>query len=118
MQFFLHPWAYEYCISLLHKYTKRYNVSPLAYCLMPNHYHFVLAQRPTGSITRCIQTLFNAYVQGHNKLHRHSGTLFQGSAKHRHVDSDEYAVQVVRSIHLNPVRAGIVRRAEDWRYSD
>lgn len=118
MQLFLHSWNYEYCASLLHKYTKQYMVSLLAYCLMPNHYHLVLVQQPTGSITRCIQSLFNAYVQGFNKLHKHSGTLFQGSPKHRHIDSDEYAVQVIRYIHLNPVRGGIVRRAEDWRHSD
>ncbi|GJQ21542.1 MAG: hypothetical protein HBSIN02_18970 [Bacteroidia bacterium] len=118
MQLFLHAWDYEYCTSLLYKYTKKYAVSLLAYCLMPNHYHLVLAQRPNGSITRCIQSLFNAYVQGFNKLHKHSGTLFQGTAKHRHIDSDEYVVQIVRYTHLNPVRAGIVARAEDWPYSD
>ncbi|MEP0822442.1 MAG: transposase [Ignavibacterium sp.] len=118
MQLFLHQWDYDYCTSLLHKYTKKYSVSLLAYCLMPNHYHLILAQQPTGSITRCIQSLFNAYVQGFNKLHRHSGTLFQGTARHRHIDSDEYAVHVVRYVHLNPVRAGIVNRAEDWRHSD
>lgn len=118
MQLFLQQWDYEYCTSLLHKYTKKYSVLLLAYCLMPNHYHLILAQQPTGSITRCIQSLFNAYVQGFNKLHRHSGTLFQGTARHRHIDSDEYAIQVVRYVHLNPVRAGIVNRAEDWRHSD
>lgn len=118
MQLFLHPWDYEYCTSLLYKYTRKYDVSLLAYCLMPNHYHLVLAQRPDGSISRCLQTLFNTYVQGYNKVHTHSGTLFQGSARHRHVDSEGYAVQVVRYIHLNPVRAGLVRRAGEWRHSD
>ena len=72
---FLNSANYLYCISLLHKYVEKYSVSLSAYCLMPNHYHFVLRQEEDGSISRCIQTLFNAYTQGFNKVTGHEGTV-------------------------------------------
>lgn len=115
---FLNPQNYRYCLRLLSKYTLKYSVSLLGYCLMPNHYHLILSQQAGGSISRCIQTTFNAYVQGFNKVHRHSGTQFQGEAKCLLVDSDQYTVDLIRYIHLNPVRAGLTRRASDWRFSD
>jgi putative transposase len=118
LQIFLTRDNYIYCRRLITKYTQKYSVSLLGYCLMPNHYHFILRQLPGGSISRCVQTIFNSYVQGFNKIQKHSGTLFQGSAKSRLVDSDLYAVQLIRYVHLNPVRAGLAQRPEAWEYSD
>jgi|SRR3990172_631150 len=115
---FLHPDNYQYCLRLLHKYVERYLVSLIAYCLMPNHYHLVLRQEMGGSISRCIQTLFNAYTQGFNKVTGHKGTLFQGEAKRALVESDQQLLHLIRYIHLNPVAAGIVERPEEWRFSD
>ena len=115
---FFTPGNYRYCLRLIFKYTLKYCVSLLGYCLMPNHYHLVLAKETGGSISRCVQTIFNAYVQGFNKVHRHSGTLFQGEAKSRLVETDDYAVELIRYIHLNPVRAGLARKVSEWEYSD
>jgi len=115
---FLHPDNYKYCLRLLHKYVQKYSVSLLAYCLMPNHYHLVLRQEMGGSISRCIQTLFNAYTQGFNKVTGHKGTLFQGEARRVLVESDQQLLHLIRYIHLNPVAAGIVERAEEWSPSD
>jgi len=115
---FLNSANYLYCISLLHKYVEKYSVSLSAYCLMPNHYHFVLRQEEDGSISRCIQTLFNAYTQGFNKVTGHEGTVLQGEAKRILVESDEQLVHLIRYIHLNPVVAGMVEFPEEWRFSD
>lgn len=115
---FLNSANYQYCLRLLHKYVKKYSVSLLAYCLMPNHYHFVLRQDAGGSISRCLQTLFNAYTQGFNKVTGHKGTLLQGEAKRILVESDDQLVFLIRYIHLNPVAAGMVEQPEEWRFSD
>jgi hypothetical protein len=48
----------------------------------------------------------------------HSGTLFQGKAKSKFIDSDEYVLQVICYVHLNPVNAGLVQKPEDWLFSD
>jgi putative transposase len=116
----IHPtdFHYTYCLELLDKYRSPYCVSILAYCLMPNHFHLMLQQREGGSISRFIQTTFNAYVQAYNRMENHCGTIFEGSAKKILVESDEYAVQLVAYIHENPVVAGLVVNPEEWKFSD
>ncbi|MBI4546693.1 MAG: transposase [Ignavibacteriae bacterium] len=109
---------YCYLLRLLKKYSTLYKVSVMAYCLMPNHYHFVLRQNERGSISRFVQTTFNAYTQAINVQQKIGGTLFQGRAKSICIDSDRYVLQLIRYIHLNPVIAGLVRNPEDWLFSD
>jgi hypothetical protein len=85
---------------------------------MPNHFHLMLQQCEGGSISRFLQTTFNAYVQAFNRMENHSGTIFQGAAKGILIDSDEYVVQLIAYIHYNPIAAGFVKAQELWRYSD
>lgn len=115
---FFSPENYRYCLRLLQKYKLKYRVAIVAYCLMPNHYHLVLRQSPEGSISNFLRTVFNAYAQAVNRRSGKSGTLFQGRPKARIIDSDAYALQVVRYIHLNPVIAKIVTAPESWQFSD
>ncbi len=109
---------YHKCIELLEKYSAQYHVTVVAYCLMPNHYHMLARQDLGGSISRFLQTTFNAYVQYFNTLERHSGTLFQGPAKSRLIVSDAHLMRSLAYIHTNPVRASLVRDMRDWDYSD
>ena len=109
---------YLYLIGLLEKYIERYNITIVAYCLMPNHYHIVAKQNAGGDIGRYLKTIFNAYTQAINKRFGLSGTLFQGQAKAKHIDSDEYCLQVIRYIHRNPVTAKLVDAIEKWEYSN
>lgn len=85
---------------------------------MPNHYHLFLRQNEGASITRFIQTVFNAYTQTINLLTGHSGTLFQGRVKGLEIASEEHALRLVKYIHYNPVAAGLVAKPEEWKYSD
>lgn len=105
-------------LRLIGKYLSQYRVSVIAYCLMPNHYHLLLRQNENGSISRFIQTVFNAYSQAINLSTGHSGTLFQGRAKGLVITSDQYAVRLARYIHHNPVAAGLAQKPEAWEFSD
>lgn len=109
---------YRYCLLLLKKYSLHYNVSLIAYCLMPNHYHLICRQEAHGSISKFLQTTFNAYYQAVNKQQGHSGTMFEGRAESKHINSDSYICQVVRYIHINPVEAMLVLKPESWKFSD
>jgi len=109
---------YQKCIELIGKYSIRYHVTLVAYCLMPNHYHMLARQEMGGSISRFLQTTFNSYVQYFNTLERHSGTLFQGPAKSKLIVSDAHLMRSLAYIHTNPVRASLVRSVRDWEYSD
>ncbi|MEX0602027.1 MAG: transposase, partial [Bacteroidota bacterium] len=105
-------------VRLLEKYVARYRVTMLAYCLMPNHYHLVVRQEEGGSVSRFLRTTFNAFTQTVNVMTGHSGTLFQGEAKGILVDTDWYALNVICYVHLNPVRARLVRNCADWEFSN
>ena len=107
-----------YCLKLIQKYVKKYDVTVIAYCLMPNHYHLLLRQDSEVSLSKFVNVLFNAYVQAVNNQLGRKGTLFEGRFKHVHVDKDEYLVHLCRYIHLNPVKAHLVSRPEDWVYSN
>jgi REP element-mobilizing transposase RayT len=109
---------YRYCLQLLHKYAVENNVSVLAYCLMPDHYHVMLQQHGDGSIQRCLQATFKEYTQSFNQEHQRSGTLFDGRAKAHEVDNDLYIVQLCADIHLHPVSAQLIHTPEEWEFSD
>ena len=78
----------------------------------------MVQQNRGGSISRFLQTTFNAYVQYFNTLEAHSGTMFQGPAKSKLVGSEAQLMRTVAYIHTNPVRAKLVRKPEEWAYSD
>ncbi len=78
----------------------------------------ILKQEDTGSIGSFLKTVFNAYTQAINRRFSLSGTLFQGQAKVKEIDSEDYCLQVIRYIHLNPLTASLVRSIEEWKYSN
>ncbi|MFQ5419579.1 MAG: transposase, partial [Anaerolineae bacterium] len=79
---------YLYFLKLLKKYSRKYQIAIIAYCLMPNHYHFLLRQDGETPISRFIGVLFNAYAQALNQQIGRSGALFEGRFKDVHVDND------------------------------
>jgi putative transposase len=91
----------------------------LAFCLMPNHWHLVLWPRNDGDLGRFMQRLTVTHVRRWHE-HRHStggGHLYQGTYKSFPVQDDEHYLAVCRYIERNPLRAGLVTRAEEWRWS-
>lgn len=109
---------YRFCLGLVDKYRKENSVSVMAYCFMPNHYHFLACQEIGGSISKFLQNTFNSYTQAVNIQQHRSGTLFQGRAKARRVEDDLTALHLARYLHLNPVEAGIVNTPDAWEFSD
>jgi REP element-mobilizing transposase RayT len=95
---------------------KRYPFYLYAYVLMSNHFHLLLeVQRsPTA---RILQSLLTGYVRRFNRSHRHKGHLFQGRYQAIVCDRESYLLELVRYIHLNPVRAGMVKRLGEWPWS-
>jgi putative transposase len=115
---FFNPANYEYCLRLIKRYKARYGVAVIAYCLMPNHYHLLLRQDGDIPVYRFINSLFNSYVQAVNRQQNRKGTLFEGKYQFVHIDRDEHIIHLCRYIHLNPVKANLVSRPEDWQYSN
>lgn len=100
------------------KYFKKYHINLYAWCLMPNHYHFVVKQKNDSDIQKCFQNMFNSYAQAFNKQQARTGPLFESRFKAVLVDNDNVLMHVCRYIHLNPVEGKLVTSPETWPYSN
>jgi putative transposase len=98
--------------------TSRYGMRLLAYCLMPNHFHLLLGPRGDGDLSDFMRWLSMTHTQRWHAHHRTAGTghLYQGRYKSIPVQSDEHFLTVCRYVERNALRAGLVERAEDWRW--
>jgi len=94
----------------------RFDAVAHAYCLMGNHYHFVLQTRQ-ANLSRLMRHINGVYSQAYNRRHGLVGHLFQGRFKAIHVDRDAYFLAACRYVDLNPVRAGMVSEPSDWSWS-
>jgi putative transposase len=90
----------------------------LDWCLMPNHWHLVLWPRRDGELTAFMRwlTLTHAQRWKHSHAAVGRGHLYQGRFKSFPIEPDEHLLTVLRYVQRNPVRAGLVRRAERWRW--
>ena len=106
----------EKFLEYLETATLRYDAVIHVYCLMDNHYHLFL-RTPSGNLPQIMRHINGAYTTYFNVKRSRSGHLFQGRYKAILVDADEYAKELSRYIHLNPVRGNIVERAEEYKWS-
>ncbi|NLH77167.1 MAG: hypothetical protein GX465_09020 [Acidobacteria bacterium] len=99
------------------KAHERFGVVIHVYCLMENHYHLFL-QTPDGNLSRTMHLINFRYAHYFNREHAHCGHAFQSRFWATLVQAKEYAQEVAPYIHLNPVRAHIVERPEDYEWSN
>ncbi|MBW2106879.1 MAG: transposase, partial [Deltaproteobacteria bacterium] len=107
---------YSIFTELLRETSEIWNVRIAAYCLMPNHYH-MLVQTPAANISRSMRHLNGVYTQRYNRRHRCDGQLFRGRYKSILIGTESYLLQVVRYIHRNPLRAGLVKSLDVYKWS-
>src|SRR3989442_8289098 len=115
-QIFHSPGDYEKFLSLVAVQKVRLRFFLYAYCLMTNHVH-LLIERQADTIGRLMHRVLTGYSQYYNRRYRRVGHLLQGRYKSILCQSDRYLAELVRYIHLNPVRAGMVNQPEDYKYS-
>ena len=102
-QIFLNYKDYERFLDKVLEYKKKFNISIVAFCLMPNHFHFLIQQLSSNTISKFFSDLCNSYSKYFNTKYETVGSLYQGRFKAKKVDKDEYLIHVSRYIHLNPV---------------
>lgn len=91
-------------------------VEIVCYCIMPNHFHFLLKQKIEGGISVFMANFTNSYTKYFNTKHERVGPLFQGLFKAVHIESDEQLIHVSRYIHLNPVTSFLIKLEELKNY--
>ncbi len=108
-----------------------------AYCLMPNHFHFLVKIKDEKTIidsafqkfgtfgkltiqefvSKQFSNLFSSYTQSYNKVYFRKGSLFIPNFKYNQIDNSKYLSNVIVYIHMNPVLHGFVKKPEEWKYS-
>jgi putative transposase len=89
----------------------------LGFCLMPNHFHLAVWPHADGDLSRWMHWLSNAHVRRYHQQYQSSGHVWQGRFKAFPIEADEHLLTVLRYVERNPVRAKLVRRAEQWNWS-
>jgi putative transposase len=103
-------------IEILSTVIERFHWFCHAYCLMDNHYHLIV-ETPEGNLSQGMRQLNGVYTQVFNQRHQRIGHLFQGRYKAIIVEKDSHLLSLCRYVVLNPVRAGMVRKPEEWAWS-
>ena len=103
-------------LSFLAKYREQYGVRIWAYCLMANHVHFVAVPDTAEALGQTFRDTHQAYSAWVNRKTRQNGHLWQGRFYSCVLD-DAHTWLAVRYVERNPLRAGLVDRAEDWPWS-
>ncbi len=103
-------------LNTLHQVNRRYHWICHTYCLMDNHYH-LLIETPDGNLALGMRQLNGVYTQLFNKRHGRSGHLFRGRYKAILIQKDTHLLEVCRFAVLNPVRARISRKPEEYPWS-
>lgn len=110
---------YENIERILEEAADQFAIKIYAYCMMPNHWHLVVSPKMDGELSRFMQWLTLTHTQRYHVSHKTTGFghLYQGRYKSFPVQTNEYFLQMVRYVERNPVRAKLVKKAEQWRWS-
>jgi REP element-mobilizing transposase RayT len=103
-------------LDILKDYHERYEISIYCYMLMDNHYHLVF-ETAKPNLLKVMHGINSSYTLYFNRKYGRVGHLFQGRYKGILVDKDSYLLELSRYVHRNPLRAGMVKRAEDYYWS-
>lgn len=92
----------------------------LAYCLIPNHFHFLVRVKDGSSnnvVVKKFSNFLNSYSKAFNKSHDRSAALFQRKFKRKIISSESYLTRIIMYIHLNPFKHKLVEDFRKWKYS-
>lgn len=103
-------------IDLLKETVAMWNLRVGAYCLMSNHYH-LLIKTPDANLSRCMRHLNGVYTQRFNRSHRLDGQLFRGRYNAILVEEDSYLLELLRYVHRNPLKAGLLKVLHRYPWS-
>ena len=104
-------------LALMNEAATRFELPILALCLMPNHLHVVARPKEDDSLSRWTHWLFTTHVRRYHKKYGSVGRVWQGRFKAFAIQEDAHLLTVLRYVERNALRAGLVRRAEHWRWS-
>ena len=109
---------YIYFLKIIKRLLLQFEFSIIAYCLMPTHFHFLIQIKGETDFSAFMSRLLSAYSKAFNKKYIRSGPLFTERFKHVAVSQPEHLLHLCRYIHLNPLKAGLVKDINEWPFSN
>ena len=106
----------EYFLQILQKAAERYGIVLYAYCIMGNHYHLLVGV-PFGMLSKVMHAVQSSYGSYLQRERGWIGHVFAGRYKSLCVEKEGYLLELSRYIHLNPVKAGIVKKPEEYLWT-
>ena len=119
MQIFNEDKDYILFEKVLEQAKKKFDMMIFSYCIMPNHWHLALCPKTDGSLQLFMRWLSMTHTRRWHSQHKSigSGHLYQGRYKSFLIQEDEHLLQLFKYIERNPLRAKLVQKAEDWKWS-
>ena len=114
---FIDNMDYEFYLTQLLRYKKRYEFLIYGYCLMPNHVHILGEPREPRKMSTMIQCLHRSYTAYFNNKYKKVGHLWQDRFKAKIILKDDYLMKCTSYIEQNPIRSNLVRNLEDYKFS-
>jgi len=118
MLLFHFPECFEKMIRIVNKACEKYKFTVVSFCLMNNHYHFLIHTfGEKDEVTKIMHYINTCFAMYFNKLNNLSGYVFQGHFNSKVVYDKKGLLRLIRYIERNPVAAGLVSRCEEWAWS-
>ena len=108
---------FDVYLKVIKKFKEKYSLKLYGYCLMNNHTHLIIEPTKANTLSKAIQSITLSQIRLYHSKYNSSGHLWQGRFKNPVIQTDEYLLECLKYIELNPVRANIVSRPEDYRWS-
>jgi len=108
---------YVKLLDILKDIKNEYKMQVYAYCMMTNHVHLFIKEKTTGDIKAIMHKILTRYVVWYNKKYERSGSLIGNRYKSEPIENDIYYLTLVRYIHQNPIKAGIVNDLSEYPWS-
>jgi REP element-mobilizing transposase RayT len=107
---------YKYFLKKMFEYKDKFSIEVIFYCLMPNHFHLIIRQNTGIGTIQFISMVQLLYAKYFNKKYGRKGQLFEGRYRPKVIKDQKYMMQLIRYLMENPVRAGLVKKPEDWEF--
>jgi putative transposase len=108
---------YDQFLGLIHRAQERLEIPILAACIMPNHFHLVVRPHRAEDLSHWTRWAFTTHVRWHHAQYETTGRLWQGRFKAFLIQENHHLLTVMRYVERNALRAKLVERAEDWKWS-
>lgn len=107
----------EKYLFILKKYYSQYDVKIIAYCIMDNHAHFIIHTKNIDEMSKYMHRINTLYAIDYNRINKRNGYVFRDRYKSQYIYDRSYLYKCLKYIHMNPVKAGIVKFEQEYKYS-